>query len=403
MDRLLYINCQVACLDEGMENYGLIDSAAIAVDGDEILWVGPEDECPLAYEKLARKSLEGRLVTPALIDCHTHLVFGGNRAREFEMRLGGASYEEISRNGGGILSTVRATRDASFEELVDQALVRLDDLMTEGVSVVEIKSGYGLTIEDEIRMLRVARKLATLRPVKIMTTWLAAHAVPPPYKGRAEAYIEEVVIDGLKRANAEGLVDAVDGFCETIAFTPEQIERVFKVAQDLGLPVKLHAEQLSDQKGALLAARYKGLSADHLEYLAPDDVEIFARSNSVAILLPGAFYTLGETQLPPIEALRRHKVDMAIATDCNPGSSPISSILTVMNMACTQFAMTPEEALAGVTRNAAKALGLNGRYGVIAPGAYADLAVWNVSHPAEFSYWVGASPLHALITHRSNT
>lgn len=403
MRNILYTDCTVARLVAGAENYGLIESASIAVDGDKIAWVGPEGDCPDIYARFTRKSLEGRLVTPALIDCHTHLVFGGTRAREFEMRLRGATYAEISQNGGGIVSTVKATQESSFDELVSQSLTRLDDLIAEGVSVIEIKSGYGLTIDHEVRMLRVARKLGSLRNVKVMTTWLAAHALPPLYKGRAEAYINDVVLPGLRLAHAEGLVDAVDGFCETIGFTPQQIERVFKVAQELGLPIKLHAEQLSDQKGALLAAQYNALSADHLEYLAPDDVETFAKSGTVAVLLPGAFYTLGETQLPPMDALRRHGVDLAIATDCNPGSSPISSILTIMNMACTQFAMTPEEALAGVTRNAAKALGLSGDCGVIAPGASAELAVWDVSHPSELSYWMGGTPLHALINQRSDT
>lgn len=403
MGNILYTNCTAACLVAGVKDYGLVESAAIAVAGNEIVWAGPRKQCPDAYEHYTQKSLEGRLVTPALIDCHTHLIFGGNRSQEFEMRLNGASYAEISRNGGGIISTVMATKNASFDELVEQALGRLDDLISEGVSVVEIKSGYGLTIEHEIRMLRVARRLGELRPVKIMTTWLAAHALPPLYKNRADTYIDEIVIPGLKIAHAEGLVDAVDGFCETIGFTPQQIERVMKAAKTLGLPVKLHAEQLSDQKGALLAAQYNALSADHLEYLAHTDVEAFAKSGTVAVLLPGAFYTLGDTQLPPMEALRQHGVDIAIATDCNPGSSPISSILTIMNMACTQFAITPEEALAGVTRNAAKALGLDGKYGVIAPGFSADLAVWNVSHPAELSYWVGGSPLHALIRQRQAT
>ena len=251
-------------------------------------------------------------------------------------------------------------------------------------------------------MLRVARGFAKIRPVKIVTSWLAAHAVPPEYKGQADSYIDEIAIPGLKQAAAEGLVDAVDGFCETIGFTPAQIERLFKVAQSLNIPVKLHAEQLSDQKGALLAAEYSGLSADHLEYLSETDVETFAAAGTVAVLLPGAFYTLNETKLPPIESLRRHGVDMAIATDCNPGSSPISSILTVMNMACTEFSMTPEEALAGVTRCAAKALGLSGRYGVIAPGAAAELAIWDVEHPAELSYWLGASVLFERISPRLN-
>lgn len=390
--------CALATMVKGAEPYGLINDAALVVQGGRIKWCGPSNAVPADFAAFSRKDLEGRVVTPSLIDCHTHLVFGGNRAREFEMRLGGATYEEISRAGGGIVSTVKATRNATEEELVAGALGRLDDLMSEGVTVVEIKSGYGLTIEDEIRMLRVARHLETLRPVKIVTTWLAAHALPPEYAKLSDSYIEDVVILGLEIAASKGLVDAVDVFCEKIAFSPAQTERVFKAAQKLGLPVKLHAEQLSDQKGALLTARYNGLSADHLEYLAENDVPAFAASDAVAVLLPGAFYTLKETKLPPIEALRKHNVDLALATDCNPGSSPISSILTIMNMACVEFSMTPEEALAGVTRCGAKALGLSEEYGQIAIGRTAELAIWDVKHPSELSYWVGKSPLFKTIS-----
>ncbi|WP_017931451.1 imidazolonepropionase [Robiginitomaculum antarcticum] len=400
-NRRLYVQCRAATMQSGAKAYGLIEDCAIAVSEGRVVWTGAQESLPAEYAQFTQEDLGGRLVTPALIDCHTHLIFSGNRAREFEMRLGGASYEEIARAGGGIISTVKATRGASFDDLVTQSLRRLDALIGEGVAVVEIKSGYGLTIEDEMRMLRVARHLETLRPVKIVTTWLAAHAVPPEYKGRADAYLDEVVIAGLKQAHGEGLVDAVDGFCEQIGFSAAQIERVFIAARDLGLPVKLHAEQLSDQKGAILTGKYQGLSADHLEYLAPEDVPAFATSGVVAVLLPGAYYTLNETQLPPVDALRQHGVVMAIATDCNPGTSPISSILTAMNMACTQFAMTPEEALAGTTRNAAKVLGLLGEYGVIAPGARAELAVWNVDYPAELSYWMGGAPLHHRITHKA--
>lgn len=363
-----------------------------------MVWVGNAVEIPQIYRDAPSENLGGRLVTPALLDCHTHLVFGGNRALEFEMRLGGASYSEISKAGGGIFSTVKATRAASDDALIAAALKRLDDLLADGVAVVEIKSGYGLTIKDEIRMLRIARHLETLRPVKIATSWLAAHALPPEYKDRADAYLDEVVIAGLKQAAGEGLVDAVDGFCETIAFNPAQIQRLFDAAKNLGLPVKLHAEQLSDLKGALLAANYKALSADHLEYLAKDDVPVFAKSGTVAVLLPGAFYTLKETQKPPIQAFRDNGISMAVATDCNPGSSPISSILTAMNMACICFGLTPQEALIGTTRSAAEALGLASEYGVIATGARAEFAVWDVDHPAELSYWTGASPLHKRIT-----
>lgn len=396
---VLYTECRVATMHSGKPDYGLIENGAIAVRNGRIAWVGDAQVLPAQYSNYSNEPLGQRLITPALIDCHTHLVFGGNRASEFEMRLNGASYEEISKAGGGIVSTVRATRLASDEELLQSAITRLDGLISEGVAVVEIKSGYGLTIADEMRMLRVARKLESLRPVKILTTWLAAHALPVEYKGKPDDYINEVAILGLQQAAEEGLVDAVDGFCETIGFSPAQIERLFEVAHSLGLPVKLHAEQLSDQKGALLVGKYAGLSADHLEHLSVDDVPKFAESGAVAVMLPGAFYTLRESKIPPINVFRSAGVEMAVATDCNPGSSPISSILTVMNIACTQFSMTPEEALAGTTRCAAKALGLQGDYGVIEDGALAELAVWNVQHPAELSYWVGPSKFHKRISH----
>ena len=395
-----YDHCHLATMQEGGRPYGLIPDASIIVEHDRIAWCGPKGELPAEYVAAEGIDLEDRLVTPALIDCHTHLIYGGNRAREFEMRLNGATYEEIAKQGGGIISTVKATRQASDEELLAGALNRVDALINEGVRIIEIKSGYGLTREDEIRMLRIARTINDLRPVIINTTWLAAHAVPPEYSGRPDEYIDEVVIAGLHEAHAEGLVDAVDGFCEDIAFSPAQIERVFKAAQALSLPVKLHAEQLTDQKGAVLTARYQGLSADHLEYLSEQDVPTFAKSGAVAVLLPGAYYVLKETKIPPIDALRRHAVPMALATDCNPGSSPISSLLTVMNMGCTLFGLTPEEALAGATRNAAKALRLEGEFGVIAPGAAAELAVWNLSHPAELSYEIGTAPLQNIFSHR---
>lgn len=395
---VFYTGCSLASMSRGATPYGLIEDAGLAIQDGKIAWVGPAAARPAVYAGLPSEDLKGRLVTPALIDCHTHLVFGGNRAREFEMRLSGASYEDIARRGGGIVSTVKATRAATDDQLIASALRRLDNLLAEGVAIVEIKSGYGLSVSEEIRMLRIARKLEQLRPVKIVTTWLAAHALPPEYTDRADDYISAVVIPGLQQAHAEGLVDAVDGFCETIGFKPAQIEEVFKAATELRLPVKLHAEQLSDQKGALLVAKYSGQSADHLEFLSEDDVPEFANSGATAVLLPGAFYTLGETQLPPIEAFRAHDVDIAVATDCNPGSSPISSILTAMNLACTQFSLTPEEALAGVTRCAAKALGLSHSFGVITAGAPAELAVWNLDHPSELSYWLGSSPLSFRIS-----
>ena len=376
--------------------YGLIENGAVALQGGEIRWAGPADDLPTEYQGWEQQDLEGRLVTPALIDCHTHIVFGGNRALEFEMRLNGASYEEVARAGGGIVSTVRGTREASLDDLVAGALPRLDTLISEGATTVEVKSGYGLDRETELNMLRAARKLDELRPVTIKTTFLGAHATPAEYKDRDDAYIDEVCIPALRAAHAEGLVDAVDGFCEGIAFQPDQIERVFKVAYELGLPVKLHAEQLSHLGGTQLAARYNALSVDHVEYANDDDAKAMADSGSVAVILPGAFYTIRETQAPPIDSFRTHGVPMALATDCNPGSSPLTSLLLTMNMGCTLFRMTPEEALAGVTRHAARALGLDDR-GRIAPGLRADLAIWDVATPGELSYRIGFNPLHTRI------
>lgn len=398
MPRSVLANCVLASMRAAEAPYGLMEDAAVAIEGGRIAWAGRAHALPAAFQDASREDLGGRLVTPALIDCHTHIVHGGDRAREFELRLQGASYQEIAQSGGGILSTVNATREADEEALIAQALPRLDNLIAEGVAVVEVKSGYGLTIDDEVRILRVARRLEALRPVRIVTTWLAAHAIPPEYKDAADSYIDEVAIAGLERAAAEGLVDAVDGFCEAIAFSSGQIEKVFDRAIALGLPVKLHAEQLSDQKGAVMAARSGALSVDHLEYLAPEDAAILSESGTVAVLLPGAFYSLRETKLPPIEALRGANVPMAVATDCNPGSSPLTSLLLAMNMACTLFRLTPEEALVGTTRNAAKALGLDGEYGTAEPGMRAELAVWNARHPAELIYNIGGSPLHRRIT-----
>ncbi|MSU91020.1 imidazolonepropionase [Rhodobacteraceae bacterium 2CG4] len=376
--------------------YGLLDNAAIVLDGERIAWAGPLDQLPAEHADAPRTDLGGRLTTPAPIDCHTHIVHGGNRAREFEMRLQGASYEEVARAGGGIVSTVSATREASVEALAEGALPRVDALLAEGVSHIEIKSGYGLGRDTELAMLRAARQVADRRPVRVSTTFLGAHAVPADHKGRADAYIDEVCIPALRAAHAEGLVDAVDGFCEGIAFTPEQIERVFKVAAELGLPVKLHAEQLSWLGGTRLAARYGALSVDHIEYANEADARAMAAAGSVAVLLPGAFYTLHETQKPPVAALRAHGVPIALATDCNPGSSPLTSLLLTMNMGCTLFGLTPEEALAGVTRNAARALGLDDA-GFIAPGARADLAVWDVAYPSELAYRIGFNPLNRRI------
>lgn len=376
----------------GAEPYGLIENAALVVDDGRIEWVGAAGDLSLVRGHAVPESLDGRLVTPALIDCHTHIVFGGNRAREFEMRLEGASYEEIARAGGGIVSTVQATRDTDEPTLLQDALSRVDALMAEGITTLEIKSGYGLDIDTELKMLRVARGIAQARAVRVVTSFLGAHAIPADYAGRADAYIDEVCLPALDRAVELGLADAVDGFCEGIAFTPGQIARVFDRARHHGLPVKLHAEQLSNLNGAALAARYGALSADHLEYLDPAGIQAMAEAGSVAVLLPGAFYTLRETRLPPVDGLRQAGVPIAIASDCNPGSSPLASLLLTMNMACTLFRLTPEEALAGVTREAARALGLTD-CGQIAPGLRADLAIWDVAHPAELAYRIGFNPL----------
>ncbi|WP_375165875.1 imidazolonepropionase [Chelativorans sp.] len=396
MKRVVITEARLATMTRGGGSYGLLDDGAIAIEGGRIAWAGTRADLPGEWSGVERINLGGRLATPALIDCHTHLVHGGDRAREFELRLQGASYEEIARAGGGILSTVTATRHMDEEQLVVSALPRLDALIAEGVATVEIKSGYGLTIEDELKMLRAARRLGTLRNVRVKTSYLAAHAVPPEYKDRADAYIDEVVLPGMEAAYEADLADAVDGFCESIAFSPGQMERVFAKAQALGLPVKLHAEQLSNLGGAKLAASFSALSADHLEYLDQEGVAAMKTAGTVAVLLPGAFYTLRETQAPPVAELRGAGVPIAIATDCNPGSSPLSSLLLAMNMACTLFRLTPEEALAGVTREAARALGLADEIGTIAPGKRAELAVWDVEHPAELSYRIGFNPLYRL-------
>ena len=340
---MLLRNAKVVTITDD-NRYGLIECGAIAIQDGLIDWVGSNDEVPAKYLVQASRDLEGRLMTPALIDCHTHVVYGGNRAVEFEMRLEGASYEEIARAGGGIVSTVTATRQADVDQLVKTALPRVDALLAEGVSVIEVKSGYGLDRDTELNMLRAARKIATLRPVRIKTTFLGAHATPAEFKGEPDRYIDEVCIPALRAAHAEGLVDAVDGFCEGIAFNTDQIKRVFDVARELGIQVKLHAEQLSNIGGTRLAAEYGAISIDHVEYANEDDARAMAKSGSVAVLLPGAFYTLHETRLPPIADFRKHGVPMAVATDCNPGTSPLMSILLTMNMTCTLFRLTPEEA-----------------------------------------------------------
>ena len=392
---MLLTNAKLATLQNNDE-FGIIDDGVIVLDGAHIAWVGGAIELPDTYRDQEIRDLGGRLVTPALIDCHTHVVFAGNRAVEFELRLNGASYQEVAQAGGGIVSTVTATRAASEDELLTDALIRIDAMIAEGVTFIEVKSGYGLDRETELKMLRVARRIAKVRPIEVKTSFLGAHAVPAEYAGRADAYIEDVCIPTLRVAHTEGLIDAVDGFCEGIAFDTKQIARIFTVAKELGLPVKLHAEQLSNIGGTQLAAQYGALSADHIEYATDADAKALATAGTVAVVLPGAYYTLRETQAPPIQAFRNHGVPMALATDCNPGSSPLTSALLTMNMACTLFRMTPLEALLGMTVHAARALGELNR-GRITATAPADLCVWDVEHPAELSYRIGFNPLHSRI------
>jgi imidazolonepropionase len=393
---IILTGCSVATMASDTTSYGLIANAAIVISGSTIGWVGRAADLPSHYASWPREHLGGRLVTPGLIDCHTHVVYGGNRAREFEIRLNGLGYAEIAAAGGGILSTVRETRLAKDAVLLADASARVEAMMDEGVTTLEIKSGYGLDADTEMKMLRVARVIGRAKPISVVTSYLAAHAIPAEFKSRADAYIDEVCIPTLEAAHAARFVDAVDGFCEGIAFSPAQIERLFNKAKALGLPVKLHADQLSNLGGAQLAAKFNALSADHLEYLDDMGIAAMKAAGTVAVMLPGAFYTLRETQAPPVEALRKAGVPMAVATDCNPGSSPMTSLLLAMNMACTLFRLTPAEALAGATRIAAQALGLKDR-GVIASGLRADLAVWDINHPAELSYRIGANPLHLRI------
>jgi len=369
-------------------------AATLVIAEGQIAFVGSDDDIPARFANAARHDLGGRLVTPGLIDCHTHLIYAGSRAHEFELRQQGATYEMIMRAGGGIFSTVEATRAASEDELLDGALRRIDRLIAEGVTTVEIKSGYGLDHDTELRMLRVARDIEQHRAIRIRTTFLGAHAFPKEIG--ADAYLDQICLPTLREAAAEGLVDAVDGFCENVGFSTAQMTRVFDVARDLGLPVKLHAEQLSDQGGAVLAARYGALSADHLEYVGDDGIAAMAASDMVAVLLPGAFYMLKEKQLPPVDKLRAAGVPMALATDGNPGSAPMSSILLAMNMGAVLFGLTPEECLRGVTEHAAQALGLTDR-GRIAVGMRADLAIWDVTDPAELSYRIGDAPLYQRV------
>lgn len=378
------------------DGLGIVEDAVVAALDGRILHAGPASQAP-RFDANETIACEGRWITPGLIDCHTHLVHAGNRAHEFELRLAGASYEEIARGGGGIVSTMQATRAASEAQLVERALLRLDALIGEGVTTVEIKSGYGLTRDDEIKMLRAARTLGAARPVAIRTTFLGAHALPPEFAGNADGYIASVCNDMLPAAAAAGLVDAVDVFCEGIGFSAEQTTRVFDAARKLGLPVKIHAEQLSNLQGAKLAAQAGALSADHLEHLDAEGIAAMAQAGTVATLLPGAFYFTRETKLPPIEGLRAAGVPIALATDCNPGTSPLSSILLAMNMGATLFRLTVEECLLGVTRNASRALGMGRETGTIEAGKSCDLAIWNVERPAELVYRMGLNSLHARI------
>ncbi|MET3665367.1 imidazolonepropionase [Caulobacter sp. 1776] len=392
----LWITCRLATLDPALEGLGIVENGVIAARDGRILYAGSADDAP-AFQAARTIDCEGRWITPGLIDPHTHLVFAGDRAHEFELRLAGASYEEIARAGGGIVSTMRATRAASEEELIQAALPRLDALIAEGVTTVEIKSGYGLSLDDEIKSLRAARALGEVRRVGVSATFLGAHALPPEYRDDPDAYIALVCEKMIPAIAARGLADAVDGFCEGIGFSPAQIRRVFEAARDHGLPVKLHAEQLSNLSGAVMAVEFDALSADHLEHLDAAGVAAMAASRTVATLLPGAYYFTRETKVPPIAALRAAGVSMALATDCNPGTSPLTSPLLVMNMAATLFRMTVEECLAGVTREAARALDLLHDRGTLEAGKACDLAIWDIERPAELVYRMGFNPLHARV------
>jgi imidazolonepropionase len=393
----LWLDARLATLHSTRPGLGVIERGAIGACGGRIAFVGPQRDLPTNADAAERVRCDGRWITPGLVDCHTHLVFGGNRAHEFELRLAGATYQEIAAAGGGIVSTVKATRAASEDELVSGGLARLDRLIAEGVTTVEIKSGYGLDLATEARLLRAARRLGAERRISIATTFLGAHALPPEFNGDKEAYIAQVC-DGMLPAIArDGLADAVDAFCEGIAFSPEQTIRVFAAARAAGLPVKLHADQLSNSGGARLAAEGGALSADHLEHADADGVTAMAKAGTVAVLLPGAYYVLRETQAPPVALFRQHRVPIALATDCNPGTSPVTSLLLAMNMGATLFRLTVEECLAGVTREAARALGRLGQIGTLEQGKCCDLAVWSVERPAELVYWIGLNPLHARV------
>jgi imidazolonepropionase len=396
VDRIWH-RCRLATLSPVRQGLGLIDDGLIAAHDGRIVYAGPAADAPSALDAKQRTDCAGRWITPGLIDCHTHLVYGGDRAREFEQRLMGASYEEIARAGGGIVSTVKATRQASIDQLVAAALPRLDALIAEGVTTIEIKSGYGLELDTERRQLQAARALGGAREVSVRTTFLGAHAVPPEMAGNNAGYIDAVCNEMLPSIAADGLADAVDAFCEGIAFSVEQTAQVFAKARSLGLPVRLHADQLSNLHGAALAARFGARSADHLEYADEDGIAAMAGAGTVAVLLPGAFYFIRERQLPPIEAMRRHRVGVALATDCNPGTSPLTSLLLTMNMGATLFRLTVEECIAAVTREAARALGLFEQTGSLDAGKYCDLAIWDIERPAELVYRMGFNPLHARV------
>ncbi len=393
---LLLTDLNVATMSDGRGPYGVIENAAIAVAAGRIAWIGPQAGLP-DTTALDTRPMGGRWLTPALIDCHTHLVFAGNRAAEFEQRLGGASYEDIARAGGGIMSTVNATRTASKAALLQQTADRLSILRADGCATVEIKSGYGLNLQTELLLLEVIRELGRRSGISIVSTFLGAHAIPTEYRNNADAYIDLVCDEMLPAAHENDLVDAVDAYCESIAFSTRQVARVFEKARSLGLPVRLHADQLSDCGGAELAAEFSALSADHLEYTSPGGIDALASSGTVAVLLPGAFLTLGETRAPPVAELRDRKVPIAVATDCNPGTSPVCSLRTTMALATSLFRLTPEECLAGVTRNAARALGLEEDRGTLETGKRADVAVWDIAHPQELSYWIGKNDLADLI------
>ena len=390
----LWLDARLATMVPGNVPYGAIEDGALGVEDGRLAWVGRRGDLPGRPEALARevRGCGRRWITPGLVDCHTHIVHGGDRANEFELRLQGASYEEIARAGGGIRSTVAATRAATEDALYDSASRRVADLQAEGVTTIEIKSGYGLDRETEARMLRVGRRLGATLPLTVATTLLGAHALPPEFEGRTDAYIDFLCQDSLPSMAAEGLVDAVDAFCDRIGFTPAQTRKMFEAARGLGFPVKLHAEQLSDQGGAALAADFGALSADHLEYLSEAGAKAMAAAGTIAVLLPGAFYFIRETRLPPVDLLRREGVRIALATDCNPGTSPMTSLLLVLNMAATLFRLTPEEALAGVTREGAAALGLGASHGTLEAGKAADFVVWSISRPAELAYRIGGNP-----------